>query len=309
MGGFYYKVEVPLMSNVINLNQSGRNLRRKLSENEKNRLLFLMELDSVGSRAEYKRGLSEFITYLRLEFSINELKAEREHVNAYKNHLLLNRKNGKATINKKLAVVSSYFHYLQSKRVVEENPCEFVRRYKMANVGTSVAITRDEVEQLYNSLPSMKLYDLQKKTMIVLLFETGMRISELLKLKIESIKRDFGDYILEFEQKGGGVHKVILNELALSYLGKFLEELTATGIELKLEDFLFQTRSGRKINRKNFARLMKVLAKKAGLSGDIHPHTSRVSFIRQKHKEGMDIYSIRKKVGHSSVKTTERYLN
>ena len=75
-----------------------------------------------------KRGLSEFITYLRLEFSINELKAEREHINAYKNHLLLNKKNAKATINKKLAVASSYFQYLLSKRVIEENPCEFMTR-------------------------------------------------------------------------------------------------------------------------------------------------------------------------------------
>lgn len=296
------------MSTIIEINKTERNLRRSLSDNEKNRLLFLMELDSVGSRAEYKRGLSEFITYLRLEFSINELKAEREHINAYKNHLLHNKKNGKATINKKLAVASSYFQYLLSKRVLEENPCEFIRRFRMANIGTSVAITREEVELLYNSMPIIKLYDLQIKTMIILLFETGMRISELLFLKIGSIKRDFGDYILEFEQKGGAIHRLILNELALSYLGKFLEELTNAGSDLSEEKILFQTRSGRSINRKNFARSLKTWAIKAGLSCEIHPHTARVSFIRQKHKEGMDIYSIRKKMGHSSVRTTERYL-
>lgn len=296
------------MSTSLELNKTERNLRRSLSENEKNRLLFIMELDSIGSRAEYKRGLSEFITYLRLEFSINELVTSREHINAYKNYLLHNKKNGKSTINKKLAVVSSYFTYLISKKVLENNPCEFIRRFKMANVGTSVAITREEVELLYNSMSTGKLYDLQKKTMIILLFETGMRISELLTLKIGSIKRDFGDYILEFEQKGGAIHRVILNELALSYLGKFLEELTTVRTDLSEEKILFQTRSGRNINRKNFARLLKILAQKAGLGSKIHPHTARVSFIRQKHKENMDIYSIRKKVGHSSVKTTERYL-
>ena len=296
------------MSAIIEINKTERNLRRTLSDNEKHRLLFLMELDSIGSRAEYKRGLSEFITYLRLEFSINERLATREHINAYKNHLLLNKKNAKATINKKLAVVSSYYQYLLSKRVLEENPCEFIRRFRMANTGTSVAITRDEIERLYNTIPTTRLYDLQIKTMIILLFETGMRISELLSLKIGSIKRDFGDYILEFEQKGGAIHRVILNELALSYLGRFLEELTAIGSDLSEEKILFQTRSGRNINRKNFARLLNTLALKAGLSCEIHPHTARVSFIRQRHKENMDIYSIRKKVGHSSVRTTERYL-
>ena len=157
-------------------------------------------------------------------------------------------------------------------------------------------------------MPTSKLYDLQKKTMIVLLFETGMRISELLSLKVGSIKRDFGDYILEFEQKGGVIHRVVLNEMALSYLGKFLEVMGNNGSDLTEEKILFQTRSGRNINRKNFARLLSILAKKAGLSSEIHPHTARVSFIRQKNKENMDIYSIRKKVGHSSVRTTERYL-
>jgi integrase/recombinase XerD len=302
-------MEVLFVSADLELRKTERNLRRSLSETEKNRLLFLMELDSVGSRAEYRRGLGEFITYLRSEFSINELKAEREHINSYKNHLLINKKNAKATINKKLTVVSSYFQYLLSKRVVEENPCEFIRRFRMANVGTSVAITRDEVEQLYNSLPSRNLSELQKKTMMVLLFETGMRISELLSLKIASIKRDFGEYVLEFEQKGGAVHRVTLNEIALAFLGKYLEGLVNSVPELAESRLLFQTRTGRKINRKNFYRLMKTIAKNANLGCEIHPHTSRVSFIRQKHKEGVDIYSIRKKVGHSSVKTTERYLN
>lgn len=283
-------------------------LTRRLSVTEHNRLLFLMEFDSVGTRSEYKRGLSEFISYLRVEFSINELKAEREHINAYKNHLHLNIKNSKVTINKKLAVVSSYYQYLISKKVLESSPCEFIKRYKVANVGSSVAITRDEVEKLYSSLHTKNIQELQKKTMIVLLFETGMRISELLNLKIGSIKRDFGDYILEFEQKGGANHRVILNELALSYLGKFLEELTIAGFDVSEDKLMFQTKTGRNINRKNFARLIKNIAEKAGINSEIHPHTARVSFIRQSHKEGMDIYTIRKNVGHSSVKTTERYL-
>jgi integrase/recombinase XerD len=288
--------------------QPHKQLKRELSSNEKNRLLFLMGFDSIGSRIEYKRSLSEFITYLRLEFSINELKTEREHINAFKNHLLLNKKNSKATINKKLAVTSSYFHYLQTKNVIDTNPCEFIRRFKMANVGTSVAITRDEIEKIYKSLPDTTLEDLKKKTLVVLIFETGMRVSELLSLKVGSIKKDFGKYILSFEQKGGAIHRVELNELALSHLGLFLEKSQFAGKNLEPDSLIFTTKSGRKINRKNFARFFKCLSNNADLDSDIHPHTARVSFIRQKHKEGMDIYSIRKKVGHSSIKTTERYL-
>jgi len=296
------------MSEVVIINKELRNPRRNLSEIEKLRLLFLMELDSVGSRTEYKRCLSEFIAYMRSEFTINELRAERDHINSFKNHLLLNKKNSKATINKKLAVVSGYFKYLQSKRVVESNPSELFKRFRMANIGKSVAITREEIEKIYNSMPTRNIYEIQKKTMVVLLFETGMRISELLSLRIESIKRDFGVYVFEFEQKGGVLHRVQLNDLALSYLGNYLENIMSDDNELPANNLLFYTRNERAINRKNFYRMLKSIARNAKISVEIHPHTSRVSFIRQKHENGVDIYSIRRLVGHSSVRTTERYL-
>lgn len=293
----------------IILNSENR-LKRELSSNEKNRLLFLMEKDSIGTRSEYKRSLSEFIIYLRSEFQINELKAAREHISAFKNHLEINSKNSKSTINKKLAVVSSYFRFLLEKKIISENPCEFIKRYRMPNLGKSVAITRAEVEQIYGSLPTRNLHELQKKTMIVLLFETGMRVSELLNLKVGSIKRDFGEYILEFEQKGGVIHRVVLNEVTLSFLGKYLEKRPESRGEREFfnHEFLFVTKNDRRIDRKNFYRMIKSIGDNAGLSLKIHPHTARVSFIRQKHKENMDIYTIRKKVGHSSVRTTERYL-
>ena len=290
------------------VSSSSNGLKRELSQNEKNRLLFLLEKDSKGTRDEYKRTLSEFIIYLRSEFNINEVKAQREHINAFKQHLEINQKNSRSTINKKLAVVSSYFRFLEEKRIISENPCEFIRRFRMPNIGKSIAITRAEVELIYGSLPTSNLYELQKKTMIVLLFETGMRISELLNLKFGTIKRDFGEYVLEFEQKGGVTHKIVLNEVALSYLGKYLEALVEVGRGEKESEYLFLTKNKRVIDRKNFYRMIQSIGKSSGIMAVIHPHTARVSFIKQKHKEGMDIYSIRKKVGHSSVRTTERYL-
>lgn len=281
---------------------------RTLSSNERNRKLFISELDSPGSRKEYLRSLGQFIMYLRSEFSINELKVEREHVNAYKNHLLLNVKNSKSSINKKLAVVSSYYRFLVEKRVVGENPCQYIRRFRMANIGKSVAITRDEIELLYRSLKFETFIEIQKKTMIVLLFETGMRITSILTLKIGFIKKDCGKYILEFEQKGGTIHRVILNDLTLAYIGRYLEELQKITGEQDANGFLFLSRGGRLIETKNFSKMLKRVAARAGISSSIHPHTARVSYIKKRHGEGVDIYTIRKEVGHSSVRTTERYL-
>jgi integrase/recombinase XerD len=179
----------------------------------------------------------------------------------------------------------------------------------MANIAKSVAITREEVELLYYSLPFKTIKEKQFKVMVVLLFETGIRISELLNLKIGSIKKNFGKYVLEFNQKGDRLHRVELNELCLSFLGCYLELMSSRCDSLAEDHNLFQTSKGRSINRKNFYRSLKAIKQKIGFGFDIHPHTARVSFIRQRHEEGMDVYSIKKMVGHSSVNTTERYLN
>jgi integrase/recombinase XerD len=280
---------------------------RALSENERNRRLFINELDSAGSRKEYSRCLGEFLLYLRRDFSINELKTEREHINAFKNYLFLNKQNSKSTVNKKLSVISGYFIFLIEKRVLAENPCEFVRRFKMANIGKSVAITREEIERIYRSLSFNTFYEIQKKTLIVLLFESGIRISEMLNLKISSLKKDYGEYILEFEQKGGRNHRIKLNDLSIAYLGRYLEELALLG-EIDPNTHLFLTRKRRLLDRNNFAKMLKRVAINAGLDTAIHPHSARVSYIKKRNREGADIYTIRKEVGHSSVRTTERYL-
>lgn len=284
------------------------NLRRNLSELDMHRLRFLQDFNSIGTRNEYKRNLGEFITYIRTEFLINELKVEREHITAFKSYLQLNRSNSSVTINKKLSVISSYFSYLQNLRIVNDNPCFYVRRFNVSNLGMTRALDRKSVEKLYTSLPSSNFHHLKIKTMVVLLIETGIRESELLSLKLSSITKDFGSYVLIFDQKGGKKHKVILNELAVAILGQYLEQLLELGPSTGEESLLFSTKSGKKIDRKNFYKLFKKIGSKYNIDNDLNPHMTRATYIRQKYEEGIDIYRVKKDVGHSSIKTTERYL-
>jgi site-specific recombinase XerD len=156
-------------------------------------------------------------------------------------------------------------------------------------------------------MKSDDIRSLQKKTMIIVMFETGIRVSELLSLKVKYLKKDFGQFIVEFPQKGGVNHKVVLSDLAICYLGRFIEELERLGVKKEEDHYLFLTKHGRRFDRKNFYLILRRQSLVSGAIG-MHPHSARVSYIRQKHHEGMDIYTIRKKVGHSSVSTTERYL-
>ncbi len=296
------------MKTEIQIITSDRNLRRNLSKLDLLRLNFLKDLNSSGTREEYRRNLGEFLVYLRSEFTINELSVGREHITAFKDYLILNKKNCKVTVNKKIAVISSYFVFLINSRILLDNPCFYVRRFNSSNIGRTRALDRSTVETLYRSLPQLTFEQLKKKTMIILLFETGIRESELLGLRLNSIQYDFGSYVLFFEQKGGKFHKVRLKELAVSYLGKYIEEFLKHKTEHKEDSLLFSTKSNLRISRKNFCRMLICIGKKYGIDSNLNPHMARATYIRQSHKEGRDIYSIKKDVGHSSVTTTERYL-
>lgn len=269
------------------------------------RRMFIEYYNSHATRSEYHRCLGEYIAYLRLHFAVTEIRATSDHVNAFKNHLLKNLQNNEVTINKKISVVSSYYTFLMRRKLISDNPVRFIRKFKVSNTGKSRAITRDEIEQIYRSLKEETRYQITIKTMIILLFETGIRVSELINLKTDNIIYDYGEYYLEFVQKGGKKHKVKLNDVSKYYIGRLLEN---ENLDETSPDYIFKTKNGRVFDRKNLYRLIVSLGKKNELRVKIHPHTARVSYIREALETGREIYSIKKSVGHSSIKTTERYL-
>lgn len=296
------------MNRDIVILENERNLRHNINNEKLSvlRRLFLEYFNSIGTKIEYRRCLDEYVGYLRMHFTITEIKANSDHVNSFKNFLLNEVSNNEITINKKLSIVSSYYTFLMRRKLIDDNPVRFIRKFKVSNSGKSRAITRDEIEQIYRSLKEETRYQITIKTMIVLLFETGIRVSELINLKTENIIYDYGDYCLEFIQKGGKKHKVKLNEVSKYYIGRLLENEN-------LDEFspanIFKTKNGRVFDRKNVYRLIVGLGKKNDLKVKIHPHTARVSFIREALESGLEIYSIKRAVGHSSIKTTERYLS
>lgn len=295
------------MVNELLIKENARNLRPNVPFEKLPTLrkLFIEYFNSSGTKDEYRRCLEEYIAYLRLHFAITEIKATSDHINAFKNYLQNEVSNTSTTINKKLSVVSSYYTFLIRRKIVLDNPVRFIRKFKVSNNGRSRAITRNEIELIYRSLKEDSVYQLMIKTLIIILFETGMRVSELISLTTENIAYDYGDYYLEFIQKGGKSHRVKLNEISKYYLGKILE------LE-KIEDgeniLLFKTKTGHRLDRKNVYRLISGIGKRNNLRVEIHPHTARVSYIREALESGKEIYSIKRDVGHGSIKTTERYL-
>lgn len=295
------------MVNEVVFRETARNLRASSSLENLSllRKLFISYFNSEGTREEYERCLGGYLGYLRMHFGISEIRATSDHINAFKNFLYVDVKNSEVTINKKLSIVSSYYTFLMRRKIVLDNPVRFIKKFKVSSMGRSRAITRNEIELIYSSLKENTAYQITIKTLIIVLFELGIRVSELINLTTENIIYDYGDYCLDFTQKGGKNHKVKLNELTKCYLGKLLQ---LRSVEEGSVELLFRTKTGQRFDRKNIYRLLAGIGKRNDLKVKIHPHTARVSFIREALESGREIYSIKRSVGHSSVKTTERYL-
>lgn len=296
------------MGNEIINNESTRNLRpiTLIESLSTIRKLFIAYFNSEGTKDEYLRCLEEYLAFLRMYFGLSEVRATSDHVNAFKNYLHNEISNSEITINKKLSIVSSYYTFLIRRKIVLDNPVRFIRKYKVSSSGKSRAVTREEIESIYRSLKEENKYQLTIKTLVILLFETGIRVSEVINLSTANIVYDYGNYYLEFTQKGGKIHKVKLNELSKYYIGRLLDCEDSEGEQASL---LFKTKNGAKFDRRNIHRLIASLGKKNNLKVKIHPHSARVSFIREALESGMELYTIKRVVGHSSIKTTERYLN
>ena len=159
-------------------------------------------------------------------------------------------------------------------------------------------LTKKEIISLFESLNTKK-----SKLMISLMYAAGMRVSEVVSLKIDDL--DFEENIGHIRQAKGKKDRIFnLPKFLFLKLKKYSEKQKAIG-----RNYLFEGRGGRKMSSRNLQKIVKLAAKKAGIKKDVHCHTLRHSFATHLLEEGTDIRFIQQLLGHSSISTTELYTH
>ena len=142
--------------------------------------------------------------------------------------------------------------------------------------------------------------------MLELLYATGIRVTELIHLKIEDVNLQMG-YLL---CRDGDKERIIpFGNEAKNSLLRYLEGTRAGMIKDKESEYLFVNCSGQPMSRQGFWKLVKFYAKKAGIVADITPHTLRHSFAAHLVENGADLRSVQEMLGHSDISTTQIYAN
>ncbi len=206
-----------------------------------------------------------------------------------------------------LSGIKGFYKYLMFEELIEKDPTELIEGPK---IGRKLPDTLNvvEIEQLLESIDLSKPEGARSRAMLEVLYSSGLRVSELVDLKINNIYFDVG--FLRVIGKGNKERLVPLGRSAMKYLKIYLDEVRVhVAVKKGFEVFVFLNRFGKKISRVSVFTMIKGLAEQIGLKKTISPHTFRHSFATHLIEGGADLRAVQEMLGHESITTTEIYTH
>jgi integrase/recombinase XerD len=259
---------------------------------------------STNTELSYKRDLGKLRQYLeeRGITDVNSITAEvLESYIVYlgENHFAA------ATISRNVASIKAFVHYLCKEGIIEENIAEGLKAPKIEKKMPEI-LTPEEVIWLLEQPKGDTPKELRDKAMLELLYATGIRVTELITLKVSDVNMQMGYIIC----RDGSKERVIpFGAAAKKAMTNYLEKSRNVMLFDLKSDILFVNCSGQPMSRQGFWKLIKYYAKKAGIQADITPHTLRHSFAAHLVENGAYLRSVQEMLGHSDISTTQVYAN
>lgn len=257
---------------------------------------------SDNTTMSYGRDLRKFEDYLGT-LGISDIKnVSGEHLNDFI-HYLENKKLKAATISRNIASLKAFYHYLFKEKIVEIDVSENLHAPKVEKKLPGIMSTEDVV-RLIEQPKGDKPKELRDRAMLELLYATGIRVTELISLKVSDINMQTGCVICRDENKE---RMIPFGSKAKSALLTYLEKgRNAMLFQYEIQE-LFVNCSGQPMSRQGFWKLMKYYANQAGIESEITPHTLRHSFAAHLVENGADLKSVQEMMGHSDISTTQKY--
>lgn len=206
-----------------------------------------------------------------------------------------------------ISSIKAFFKYLMEEELREDNPSTLLEGPKLG-LYLPDTLSVDEVERISNSINTDHSLGQRNRCILEILYGCGLRVSELIDLKISNI--NFKENYLKIEGKGSKVRFVPMTEFTQNILEQYIRNTRSTvKIKKKFEDFVFLNSRGAGMSRVIVFLIIKELAQKAGITKNISPHTFRHSFATHLLQNGADLRFIQEMLGHSSITTTEIYTH
>lgn len=250
----------------------------------------------------YHRDLISLASYLE-ERGVTEVgKVTKTSLNSY---ILYLEKEGRAatTISRTLASMKAFFHYEVSEGKIRRSPAELIRAPKVEKK-TPVVLSVEEVNRLLGQPSQGSSKEIRDKAMLELLYATGIRVTELISLRLEDINLPIGFITCH---DGNKERMIPFGRVARESLVVYMEHAREVLSKGKESPWLFTNCSGGQMSRQGFWKIIKYYGERAGIQADITPHTLRHSFAAHLISNGADMRAVQTMLGHSDMATTQMY--
>ncbi len=257
---------------------------------------------SKNTELSYERDLRKMSVYLQSQGITDVPDVTATSLNSY---ILYLEKEGRkpSTISRSIASMKAFFNFLLKESYVKENVAEGLKAPKIEKKMPSI-LTPEETVRLLEQPSGTTPKELRDKAMLELLYATGIRVSELIALRMEDVNVSMEYLTCKDAHKERIIpFGSIAREAVENYLDLGRPELVKDG-EC---DLLFTNCSGSAMSRQGFWKIIKLYGKKAGITSEITPHTLRHSFAAHLVSNGADLKSVQEMLGHSDISTTQIY--
>lgn len=265
---------------------------------------YLRDVKKIAKNTElsYESDLRKWQEYLASEGVTDVKDITREHLKAY---IALLQKEGRkpTTISRSIASMKAFFHFMTREGYVPMDISDCMKAPKIEKK-IPVILTQEETRRLLEQPKGNSPKELRDKAMLELLYATGIRVSELISLKLTDINLQM-EYIVCSD---GHKERIIpFGDVARDAVKAYLRDGRPKLLKVGENEYLFMNCSGGEMSRQGFWKLIKFYGKKAGITTELTPHTLRHSFAAHLVGNGADLKSVQEMMGHSDISTTQVY--
>ena len=259
---------------------------------------------SPNTLAAYQNDLSWLLSFCEQQ-EMNPLDIQLEDLQHFAVQLH-EHQIGPTSQARILSGIRSFYKYLLLSGEIEQDPTELLESPHLGERLPEVLST-DEIDQIQKSIDLSKPEGQRNKTIIEVLFSCGLRVSELVNLKLSNLYLEEG--FVRVMGKGSKERLVPISSKAIRELKYWFMDRNLMKIQQGEEDYVFLNRRGKHLTRTMILIMLKRQAVAAGITKTISPHTLRHSFATELLKGGADLRAIQAMLGHESIGTTELYMH
>ena len=259
---------------------------------------------STNTEMSYKRDLEKVQHFMESRGIRETADVSAQDLEDYVKYLQDNQ-FAAATVSRNIASLKAFYHYMVQEGIVSEDISEALKAPKIEKKIPEI-MSPDEVVRLLEQPSGNSPKEIRDKAMLELLYATGIRVTELITLKLSDVNMPMSFILCRDRNK----ERIIpFGTEAKNALTRYLDGTRDEMLENKTSDVLFANCSGQPMSRQGFWKLIKYYAKKADIKADITPHTLRHSFAAHLVENGADLRSVQEMLGHSDISTTQIYAN